>query len=67
MAQAISGTNVVWQRWAGSDWEIYSNFAGRLTDNARADNEPRHLRGPTWCGNAGMAQTTKSSATSTDG
>jgi len=27
----ISGTNVVWQGWDGSDWQIYSNFAGQLS------------------------------------
>lgn len=27
---AISGTNVVWQHKDGSDYEIYSNFAGQI-------------------------------------
>lgn len=37
---AISGTNVVWSGWDGSDWEIYSNFAGQLTDNSISDFTP---------------------------
>jgi len=36
----ISGTNVVWRGWDGSDWEIYSNFAGQLTNNDVDDFEP---------------------------
>jgi beta propeller repeat protein len=31
---AISGTNAVWQDYDGADWEIYSNFAGQLTNNS---------------------------------
>ncbi len=37
----ISGTNVVWRRWDGSDWEIHSNFAGQLTNNSIDDERPR--------------------------
>jgi len=33
----ISGSNVVWQHWDGSDFEIYSNFAGQLTNNSYPD------------------------------
>lgn len=42
MGIAISGTNVVW--WAldssFSDTEIYTNFAGQLTDNQWEDRDP---------------------------
>jgi hypothetical protein len=37
---AISGTNVVWQGYDGSDYEIYSNFAGQLTSNSFNDLSP---------------------------
>jgi len=37
---AISGTNVVWMGWDGSDYEIYSNFAGQLTNNDTWDTGP---------------------------
>lgn len=37
---AISGSNVVWSQWDGSDWEIYSNFAEQLTDNDIDDRNP---------------------------
>lgn len=30
---SISGTNVVWSGWDGSDYEIFSNFAGQLSNN----------------------------------
>lgn len=30
LGPSISGTNVVWMGWDGSDYEIYSNFAGQL-------------------------------------
>jgi beta propeller repeat protein len=39
MWPAISGANVVWQGWDGSDWEIYSNY-GQLTDNDVKDTRP---------------------------
>ena len=28
----------MWERWDGSDYEIFSNFDGRLTNNARFDD-----------------------------
>ena len=31
---AISGSNVVWEGWDGAHWQIYSNFAGQLTNNS---------------------------------
>ena len=37
---SISGTNVVWYAYDGSDFEIYSNFAGQLTDNSTDDQWP---------------------------
>jgi hypothetical protein len=37
---AISGTNVVWSGFDGTDREIYSNFAGRITFNGRDDCVP---------------------------
>ena len=37
---SISGTNVVWAGWDGSDYEIYSNFAGQLTNNNVRDVNP---------------------------
>ena len=36
----ISGTNVVWSGWDGSDWEVYSNYAGAMTNNSRDDMAP---------------------------
>jgi len=32
MWPAISGTNVVWYGWDGSDYAVYSNFAGKLAN-----------------------------------
>ncbi len=41
---AISGTNVVWQGWggSGSNWAVYSNFAGQLDrdDDYASDGAP---------------------------
>jgi len=37
---AVSGSNVVWLHHDGSDWEIYTNFAGQLTNNSYSDNQP---------------------------
>ena len=31
---------MVWSAWDGSDWEIYSNFAGQITDNEVCDACP---------------------------
>jgi hypothetical protein len=36
----ISGGNIVWMHWDGSDYEIYSNFGGQLTNNNRPDAAP---------------------------
>ena len=35
---AISGANVVWRTLVGSDWEIYSNFGGQLSDDSSQNN-----------------------------
>jgi len=51
---AISGTNVVWLGWDGSDSEIYSNFAGQLPTNSMDENyhEPPAISGTNvvWAG-----------------
>ena len=41
----ISGTNVVWYGWDGSNWAVYSNFAGKL-GNTNATNAGFLSSGP---------------------